>query len=259
MNFKIFYKNDVLFTTIENIKQIFNNNGFIENNDDFSLAVVYGGDGTFLHTIHTILKNKIKNIKYIAINADTVGFYLSFKISNLNIILKKFKSLDILEIPIYNAKIDNIKYEFINDLSIISNYRAIKFKWSLNQKKRISFSSFSSGFLISTVFGSSAFNHSVNGPLFLTSNYSFLVLNNLYPINNMKYHSFRNSFVIDDNNTINFQLLDKRQNLVSFTIDGNIHKSISNKIEINKSSKYILLYCVNKAKFLLNNIKYKIR
>ena len=169
----------------------------------------------------------------IPINCGKLGFLLSNEESDIDEIILSLDKNDYLidEIIVFKALINkNNIYHFINDLYFMSVPLPCKFDLQIND--HIVKNNFMSGFLISTTVGSSAFNKSLKGPIFLNKD-NKLIFNPIAPVNNLLYKTIVNPLIISD--IENFRIENIR-NGESLVIDGKLI-NIKNIKNIEFSSK----------------------
>lgn len=137
------------------------NQDFIVTENNYELVIVIGGDGTFLRALN-LFKNE--DIKIVLINYGKLGFFSNIK-NNYEIDLddSKFSPYSILDL---SHEYDSLFAT--NELILIAENNPIKFDILLNNNYW--YTSFGTGFIISTKNGSSGVNRSLHGPLLTNDN-----------------------------------------------------------------------------------------
>ena len=78
----------------KNIAEIISNKlvskGFIIDNDNFDLGIAIGGDGSFLRMVKNT--NFDSDVKYVGINAGTLGFLQEIKLDNMDEFINELKN-----------------------------------------------------------------------------------------------------------------------------------------------------------------------
>lgn len=240
MKIKIFCNNNinslkVLNELKEKIKK--NNLELVENNFDIGIAI--GGDGSFLRMVKECQFNK--DILYVGINTGTLGFAQEIYPNKIDEFLSKLikKEYKIEEVGIQETKVysDYIKtFYSLNEIVIRDeNLNVLKSDIKINNTELESF--VGDGLLISTSFGSTAYNLSYGGSIVYNELHT-LQITPIAPLNNKVYKTLTNSVIIPQNKIITLETA----NSVILTIDGeNIIYENIDKIEtfINKTIKFI--------------------
>lgn len=155
-------------TLIQKNTHIFTLNDTVPNILLYSHVIILGGDGTILRFIQ-----RYKNLPpIIPINYGTLGFLTTFSPYTFNI-----NKINTYKIVKRQRLLLNNNLYFLNEIVITSKIRLLnKFTIFINNKKiHINGDSI----IVSTMTGSSAYNHSAGGPLLLTDN--CLIVNVLNP------------------------------------------------------------------------------
>lgn len=239
---KIFANNNIKSNNIK-IKLIekLENNNFIISEEDFDLVIAVGGDGSFLRMIHN--SNFDENKLYIGVNTGTLGFAQEVNADELDDFIEKLKNnkykieeIGIEEINIYhNDKID--KYYALNDMTIRDiELNTTELEIRVEDKLFENFKG--DGILISTSFGSTAYNLSFGGSVIYNTLHT-LQITPIAPLNSKVYRNFMNSIVIPQDKMIEITPQNGNNNLI-VTIDGeNIFYENVDKIETVVKDKRI--------------------
>lgn len=240
MKIKVFCNNNinslkVLKELKEKIKK--HNLELVENNFDIGIAI--GGDGSFLRMVKECEFNQ--EILYVGINTGTLGFAQEIYPNNIDEFLDKLikEEYKIEKVAIQETKVysDYIKtYYSLNEIVIRDeNLNVLKLDIKIDNTKLESFAG--DGILISTSFGSTAYNLSYGGSLVYNELHT-LQITPIAPLNNKAYKTLTNSVIIPQNRTITLET----NNSIILTIDGeNIIYENIDKIEtyVNKTIKFI--------------------
>lgn len=240
MKIKVFCNNNinslkVLKELKEKIRK--HNLELVENN--FDIAIAIGGDGSFLRMVKECEFNQ--DILYVGINTGTLGFAQEIYPNNIDEFLDKLikKEYKIEEVAIQETKVysDYIKtFYSLNEIVIRDeNLNVLKLDITIDDIKLESF--VGDGLLISTSFGSTAYNLSYGGSIVYNELHT-LQITPIAPLNNKAYKTLTNSVIIPQNRTITLET----NNSIILTIDGeNIIYENIDKIEayVNKTIKFI--------------------
>lgn len=240
MKIKIFCNNNinslkVLKELKEKIKK--HNLELVENN--FDIAIAIGGDGSFLRMVKECEFDQ--NVLYVGINTGTLGFAQEIYPNKINEFLDKLikKEYKIEEVGIQETKVysDYIKtFYSLNEIVIRDeNLNVLKLDITINDIKLGSF--VGDGLLISTSFGSTAYNLSYGGSIVYNELHT-LQITPIAPLNNKVYKTLTNSVIIPQNKIITLET----NNSIILTVDGEniIYENII-KIEtfVDKTIKFI--------------------
>ena len=205
--------------------------GFKSVKKDYDLAIAIGGDGSFLRMVKATNFNS--NVLYIGINAGTLGFAQEVSIEEIDKFVDELKN--------NNFKVDNIG---VQETKVITDDSDSYF-FSLNEivirQKELNTvvldvkiddvfleTAVGDGLLISTSFGSTAFNLSFGGSI-VYNTFHTLQITPIAPLNNKSYRSLLNSVILPENKVIS--LLPQRNRDLLITIDGE-NKYYENVIKV---------------------------
>ena len=148
----------------EALKKLEAKHGNVDINDA-DIAVVLGGDGTMLETLHKIHKLKIP---VYGMNCGSVGFLLNpFDPEDLMVKLKDAHKVEIYPLSMTATDHQGKNYEAMafNEVSLLRETRqAAKLKISIDNVERIE-ELVCDGILLATPAGSTAYNLSAHGPI----------------------------------------------------------------------------------------------
>lgn len=258
---KLFVNNNIKSKEAEKvIKKAFINAGFkITEEDDFNLGIAVGGDGSFLRMIR---QSNFKNDSlFVGINTGTLGFAQDISLDNLNEFIDELKSnkYHCEEIGYANIEIETkTKTEAIASLNeIVIRDEGLKtFHCNIYIDSDLLENYVGDGILISTSFGSTAYNLSFGGSI-VYNTFDTLQITPIAPLNNKSYGTLTNSLIIPTDKTINLKTKTNQRGIL-VTVDGKnifyndviaIRIKINNKIKIIRKSNYNFIEKIN-DKFL---------
>lgn len=193
------------------IKQGLENGGLVYNPITPDLVICLGGDGSLLKAI----SNHNYEGTFLLANGGTLGYLSDFLMDDTDSIVDSIlHSSPFLELhtPIVIQDGDG-KYGFAaNEVSLVSPIKAVNFDIYIGSEHLSAVQS--SGVVVSTSLGSTAFNLSSGGPILLTGDSNY-VLNLLEPLRNRVMSTNFKSVVVPSNviTTLNFE-----QNYKNYTI-----------------------------------------
>jgi len=236
ISYNIYYKeknntgeNRDIFSRVEDRLHDFK----IVKSDKPEYVFTFGGDGTLLEAIHKYGLDVI----YVGCNLGHLGYTNYFDKDTILSCLGQLRNYNILQTTPLVCKIDDKEFLVVNEVVVGDVCLTQKYNIFVDD---IFFESIaSSGVVVSSALGSTAYNKSLGGCIMspYSSNY---VLTLIAPINSKVYHAIRES-VIFDNNQVRIESKNKIMNIY---IDGKFVGG-SNNIQIVQS--------INKLKILTNN------
>ena len=220
---------------VENsISDKFTNNGFIiTNENDFDLGIAIGGDGSFLRMVND--SSFKSDCLYVGINVGTLGFAQDISVDELDDLIEEIKTNNFFyeQIGIQSIEViyDNNSSSNFNCLNeIVVRHEELKVLHMDLYVDDVLFEKFAGdGVLISTSFGSSAYNLSYGGSL-VYNEFDTLQITPIAPIKNQVYHTIANSLILPANKNIK----------LSFDVD--------NKILIMVDGRNLLFENINEIK-----------
>lgn len=229
------FKNENELFEIKN--EILNSNkNFIESNDEYDYLICIGGDGTILEAMKQYFN---KQIKIIGINFGHLGF-LSNEISNWKINLdSKFESYNLLKLNFNKNELFAI-----NELILFSENNPIPIELLINNVYFYDY--VGSGFFVSTKFGSTGLNRSMNNPILINEN--LYIFNEYYPIKSANNKHLDQAIILSNEQIITLNLKNEFDQSLFVKIDGITNKINSKtfKIElVNSNAKIISLSLEN--------------
>lgn len=225
--------------TYEILKKKLKDNNYIITNKDFDLAISIGGDGAFLRMIKKCTFSE--NIYYLGINTGTLGFATEIYPDNIDEFIERLKKgeykiekIGVEETKIYSKENKDHFYS-LNEIVIRDKrLNTMHLEVYVDDNKLEDFSG--DGLLVSTSFGSTAYNLSFGGSIVYNDLHT-LQITAVAPLNSKCYHSLSNSVIIPEERKI--KIIPQNESLI-ITIDGEnkIYKNV-NKIEISIKEKKI--------------------
>jgi len=196
-------------------------NDFEITEDNFDLGIAVGGDGAFLRMIKKCNFNS--DTLYIGINSGTLGFAQEVNIEEIDEFIKDLKE--------ENYKVDEIGVE---EVKVITSSKEEYF-YSLNEivirQKELNVAVLNisiddvflekfvgDGVLISTSFGTTAYNLSFGGSIIFNTFHS-LQITPIAPLHNKVFKSLTNSIVIPEKKIIKV-VPEENKNDLLITVDG---------------------------------------
>ncbi len=237
---KIFPNNNKKSQKIaQSLKEKLMQRGYILDHQYYDLAIAIGGDGSFLRMVKDCNFNS--EIYYLGINVGTLGFAQEIYPEDIDLFLQKLKKNDykVETIGIEETKIKTKEQEFnfysLNEILIREkNLNTVYLKVLIG--KNILEKFVGDGILISTSFGSTAYNLSFGGSIVYNELHT-LQITPIAPLNSKSYKVLRNSVIIPEKRKIKL-IPTYRSKDFMITIDGVNHyyKDIE-KLEIYVKKK----------------------
>ncbi len=223
---------------------------YIENDIDPDIVICIGGDGTFLEAVSKYI-DKVDKVAFIPFMTGHVGFYIDFLPEDailINHILEKKPFIQ--ELPLIEAEIDKEKYYAVNEFSLGQFAHASAFDIRVDNELLESY--YGSGLLISTTYGSSAYNRSVGGPI-VDNELNAIILSKIAPITSRQYTSIAAPIVLKDDKviTLEYKTKHKYKYLQTLTADNRVYTFDNlSTITIKKSQKSVKLYTRERFTYL---------
>lgn len=231
----------------------------ITEENDFDLGIAIGGDGSFLRMIRE--SNFKEDSLFVGINTGTLGFAQDICLDNLDEFIKelknnKYNSEDIsyqsIEIETKNKTeaISSLNEIVIRDEGLNTLHCNIYINGDLLENY------VGDGLLISTSFGSTAYNLSFGGSI-VYNTFDTLQITPIAPLNNKSYGTLTNSLIIPVDKVINIKTKTNQRGIL-LTVDGNnvfyndvvsIRIKVDKRIKIIRKSNYNFIEKIN-DKFL---------
>lgn len=207
----------------------------ITTDNDFNLAIAIGGDGSFLRMVNKI--NFKKECLYVGINAGTLGFAQDINLGEIEEFIGHLGSgyYNYEEIGIADIEVETSssieKFHCLNEV-VVRKKDLSTCHLSVAIDKTLLENFTGDGLLISTSFGSTAYNLCYGGSI-VYNEFSTLQITPIAPMNNKSYRTISNSIIIPSTKKITL-IPPKDNNDLLLTIDGNnrIYNNV-NKIDIS--------------------------
>lgn len=258
---KLFVNNNIKSKNAEKIiKDSLLKEGFeITDDNDFNLGIAVGGDGSFLRMIKD--SNFKNDSLYVGINTGTLGFAQDICLEDLSRFIKeikngkyKYENIGVGRVEI-ETKTDTNKIRFLNEI-VIREEALNTFHCNVYIDEQLLENYVGDGLLISTSFGSTAYNLSFGGSI-VYNTFDTIQLTPIAPLNNKSYGTLTNSLIIPSDKIINLKTKTNQRGVL-VTIDGNnvfyndvisIRVTIKDKIKIIRENDYNFIKKIN-DKFL---------
>lgn len=221
------------------LKEKLEKNGFIFDDINFSLAIAIGGDGSFIRMVKDCNFNE--DIYYLGVNTGTLGFAQEIYPDEVDTFLEKLKKEDykIEEIGVEKTRVKTkegvLEFNSLNEILVRDKeLNTIKLNIFIDENKLENF--VGDGILISTSFGSSAYNLSFGGSI-VYSDLHTMQITPVAPLNNKSYKVLKNSVVIPESRVVSLLPKEDNNHLI-ITVDGE-NKSYNDvqKIEVSVEKK----------------------
>lgn len=213
--------NEKSLEVAKSIKQKLEKKFFIIDEEDYEIAIAIGGDGSFLRMVKEANFND--KCIYVGINAGTLGFAQEISPDEINELINdlendeyKIEDIGIAQIeiitPSSSSKQLALNEIVIRDLELNTSNLKIEVENNLLENY------VGDGILISTSFGSTAYNLSFGGSI-VYNTFHTLQITPIAPLNNKAYRNLLNSVIIPSNKEIIITPLKRTKDLL-ITIDG---------------------------------------
>lgn len=226
-----FNDNDKSLLAFKKLKEILNKKNFFVSetfNENASLNICIGGDGSFIRGVHN---TNFTKIPFVGVNTGTLGFYQEISFENIEkfvdeYIEKKYtiEKIRLLECEIKIKDITKTQ-KCLNEFVIRSNgSEIIHLDIFIDNNHLETFAG--DGLIISTPSGSTAYNMSIGGSIMYPTLKGFQ-LTPMAPIFSKVYRSLSNSIVIPNTSSLKIVPHEKSYKKIAFTTDG-IDRSFEN-------------------------------
>lgn len=212
----------------------------IELEEDISLLVVLGGDGTLLNVAREMSKKN--NIPLFGVNIGNLGFLSSIEISHIDEAIEKLKNKEyqIESRMLLSVEKDNELDNAMNDIVVSRGTlsRMVEFHVYIDKKLYTSFKG--DGLIIATPTGSTAYSFSANGPL-IYPNLEVITLTPICP-----HTKTMQPIVVSGESLIEIVPSNGKEEIY-LTIDGQKAIKMNEKelIKIRRANKHIRLLLFN--------------
>ena len=227
----------------------------ITDEDNFDLGIAIGGDGSFLRMVNE--SRFRKDALYVGINAGTLGFAQDISVEEINEFIKKLKANDFFyeEIGIEEVMVESKEgvthFQCLNEI-VLREEELNTIHLDVHVDGVLLENFVGDGILISTSFGSTAYNLSYGGSI-VDNAFDTLQITPIAPMSNKTYRSLTNSLVIPSTKTITI-IPDATCNNMLITTDGRnsfytsvtkIETKIKNHIRLIRKQDYNYIRKIN--------------
>lgn len=209
--------------------------------EEADVAVVLGGDGFMLQTLHEML-NRGKVIPAYGLNRGTVGFMMNRYRNGGNLLsrVQKARPFTFSPLRMEATTQDGKEHTFlaINEVSLLREMRqTAKIEVSVNGRVRIK-ELVCDGVLLSTPAGSTAYNLSANGPI-LPLDSKLLALTPISPFRPRRW----NGAILPDHLPVKFRILEAAKRPVSAVADQTELRDIAEVLlTVERDTELTLLF-----------------
>ena len=247
---KIFANNDIKSNNIKKeVINILEANKYKVVDRDFDLGIAIGGDGAFLRMVRDTNFNS--DVYFIGINTGTLGFAQEIRfdelenfVNALNLNLFKVEYVSALSVSIKYQKNEESFYA-LNDITVRDGeLNTSKLCVMIDDHKLEDF--VGDGLLISSSFGSTAYNLSFGGCVVCNELHTTQITP-IAPLNSKAYRSLCNSIVIPQKKLISIVPHNSKDNLI-VTVDGE-NRFYENVLSITISVKDKRIKCFRKEDY----------
>lgn len=206
------------------LQQELEKNGYKIVDTFYDLAIAIGGDGSFLRMVKECNFNE--QIYYLGINAGTLGFAQEIYPKDIESFLQRLKkedykieSIGIEETTIRTKDLEN-KFYSLNEI-LIREKRLNTAHLNILIDDNILEKFVGDGILISTSFGSTAYNLSFGGSIVYNELHT-MQITPVAPLNSKSYRVLQNSVIIPEQRKVKLISTSRNKNFI-LTIDGENH------------------------------------
>lgn len=240
MKYCILNKNDKLSNDIK--EKLLNDIKLTFDNINPDIVIAVGGDGTFIDAVH-----KYPNSIFFGIHTGHLGFYANYTVNCLNDLINdinnsnyKLDQIDILNCEI-KTKSNLINTFAINELTIISPPKTLILDVLIDDNLFEKFRG--TGMCVSTAYGSTAYNKSLNGAV-IDSSIKSLQITEIAGINSNEYRTLGSPLLLAGNRKISFKCNCEED--IFITVDNISYN-------LNDFNSLDITLCENKIKIGHNN------
>jgi len=209
--------------------------------EDAEAAVVLGGDGFMLETMHRMI-DAARLVPIYGLNLGTVGFLMNRYNKGARVLERIAKARRIAVSPLRMEAVtqdgQTSGFYAINEVSLLRETRqTAKIEISVNERVRIAELA-GDGVLLSTPVGSTAYNYSANGPV-LPLDSQMLALT---PISPFRPRRWRGA-ILPDRSRVTFRVLEPAKRPVAAVADQKELRDIAEvRLEIDRGRELTLLF-----------------
>lgn len=220
----------------------FTMNGWQKDQDEPELLITIGGDGTFLHAIHSYL-DRLNNIKVVGIHTGTLGFFTNYHDHELDQFFEDLfnHKMMINPIPVLSIELKekdrSFYFEAINEMRIENVIRTQSLDIEINGELFESYRG--TGICISTQAGSTAYNRSLGGAI-IQDGLNLLQITEITGIHHKAYRSLGSPIIIKKESIIELSSDDFNEAILCY---DHLYFPLKceTKIKVTYTNKYIRL------------------
>ena len=185
-------------------------NGWDLCKDNPELIVTIGGDGTFLHAIHSYL-DRLESVQVVGIHTGTLGFFTNYHDHELDQFFDDLfnHKMSVHHVPVLGITVkqkhQNLYFEAINEMRVENVTRTQILDLKINGELFESYRG--TGMCISTQAGSTAYNRSLGGAI-LQDGLDLLQLTEITGIHHKAYRSLGSPLIV------------KKESIIELTSDN---------------------------------------
>jgi len=204
-------------------------------------AVVLGGDGFMLETMHRMIDEGMLRPVY-GLNLGTVGFLMNRYQKNCRVLERVNKARSIAVAPLFMEAVtqggETASFYAINEVSLLRETRqTAKIEISVNERVRIAELA-GDGVLLATPVGSTAYNYSANGPI-LPLDSQMLALTPISPFRPRRWKGA----ILPDRSRVTFRVLEPKKRPVSAVADQKELRDVAEvRLRIDRDRALTLLF-----------------
>lgn len=227
----------------------------IVEENDFDLGIAIGGDGSFLRMVNE--SDFKKDALYVGINAGTLGFAQDIRVDEVKDFIKSVKKNEFfyedigVQTVLIESKEGTTKFQSLNEILVREEeLNTIHLDAYIDGVLLENF--VGDGLLISTSFGSTAYNLNYGGSI-VDNAFDTLQITPIAPMSNKTYRSLANSVIIPSTKTITIVPKSGTDNLL-ITTDGRnyfytevtkVETHIKNHIHLIRKQDYNYIKKIN--------------
>jgi|SRR5690606_3723970 NAD+ kinase len=209
--------------------------------EEADAAVVLGGDGFMLETMHRMIDLDLLRPVY-GLNLGTVGFLMNRYQKNCRVLERVAKARGIAVSPLRMEAVtqsgETESFYAINEVSLLRETRqTAKIEISVNERVRIPELA-GDGVLLSTPVGSTAYNYSANGPILPLDSQTLA----LTPISPFRPRRWRGA-ILPDRSRVTFRVLEPAKRPVAAVADQKELRDVAEvRLQVDRDRALTLLF-----------------
>ncbi len=214
--------------------------GYIRDDSCPDTVFVIGGDGTYIHAVHEILRKVGKhfaNVRFYGIHTGTLGFYTDYRDTDYREFMDAFLNDQLKEkrYRLLQMTAEGMKHHAINEVRIENPNRTQIIDVWINGEKFETLRG--SGVCVCTQLGSSAFNRSLGGAV-IQEGLDFIELTEMSVIHHSLFRSLQSSIILKPDTVIEFRSENFKGAILAcdqdiYPLDDLHHITVSSAKDIN--------------------------